>query len=100
MQKTPSLTLPRKREREFFQKYGGMCMFLKVNCYDTQKIHPITPPITVEKKVGFLYGIRSLTGAALALVNILGIVQGSHVRIWAAPVGMLALCLTGTPTKT
>ena len=34
MQKSPSLTLPRKREREFFQKHGGICMVLKVNWYD------------------------------------------------------------------
>ena len=33
MQKTPSLTLPRKREREFFQKHGGIFMVLKVNWY-------------------------------------------------------------------
>lgn len=44
---------------------------------------------------GFVWGLEIAIGVqALALANA---TYGSHVKIWAAPVGMFGLCLMGTP---
>ena len=56
---------------------------------------PLNRRVTVLEsgRKGFVWGLEIAIGVQ-ALPNA---TYGSHVKIWAAPVGMFGLCLMGTP---